>query len=106
MSKEKVVSRTLISAYKYEVMKREGNGLQFVQVIHSAEPIRSTKKQQDLLESEKLDKNFVLVPAGTIEQKYEMTENDFIKYATLVADKVAVTDENDKNKEEKKDGAK
>lgn len=84
MSKEKEIVRTIITGYKYEVMTRKGDTLTKVGELITEKAIRSIKQQKDELTKNNLDVNSVLVPVGTIDKKYSISEDEFLKYAKEV----------------------
>lgn len=86
MSKEKQVTRTIITGYDYDVLKREGNNLNKVDAITIDKPIRSIKQQNEVLADNGFDGSHVLVLNKAVSKQFTMNESDFILHATQVTD--------------------
>lgn len=95
MANEKIkkISRTIVTGYEYDVMKREGANLTKIGTVITDKAIRSVRQQKEILVLNKLGSDNVLVYVKTVSKQFEISESDFMKYATEVTE---VT----KNKEE------
>lgn len=81
----KKISRTLITNYVYDVMSREGDTLTKVGTVKSPTALRSVKQQSAEIKKAKFDDSKCVLIYNTVEQsKYEMSETDFLQYATKV----------------------
>ena len=80
----KKIKRTLIESYDYEVMRRNGKTMELIGVVNNPSSIRSMKEQKQVLKDNEYMESDVLVLTGTTQKSYEMSEDDFKKYATVV----------------------
>lgn len=86
MAKEKTITRTLIIGYNYDVCRRSGNTMEIVGSIMNPTVIRSIKEQKKVLVENEYLETDVLVMTNTEQRLYEMSEADFITYATVVTE--------------------
>lgn len=81
------MQRTKIESYIYDVVQRRADG-QFITLgqLESAKPIRSEKAKKEAILNAGFayDKSMNLVWIDTETQCYEMSDEDFYKYATPV----------------------
>jgi hypothetical protein len=84
MSREKIITKTIITGYVYDVIKRNGEQLAKVAEVIVPSPIRSIKQQSQILIDNKYSADHVLMLNRTEEKQYTMTEADFIRYSTVV----------------------
>jgi hypothetical protein len=100
MAKQMKITRTLIVGYNYNVLRQEGNTMNIIGAVSVPTVIRSMKEQKAVLTANKYQESDVLVLTGSTQKQYEMSEADFMKYATVVTDvKEGSDDSNDKEQE-------
>lgn len=86
MAKEKKITRTLITGYNYDVLRKSGTTMEILGSVTVPSVIRSIKEQKNVLTENGFEETDVLVMAKSEQKQYEMTEADFVKYATVVTD--------------------
>jgi hypothetical protein len=86
MANEKKITRTLIVGYNYNVLRQNGNTMEIIGTVTVPTVIRSMKEQKNVLTAKKFNESDVLVLTGSTQKQYEMSEADFMKYATAVTD--------------------
>lgn len=99
MAQEKKVTRTIIVGYNYDVLRKNNGQIELLNTIVVANAIRSVKEQKEILKANGFAENDILVKNGVEQKKFEMSEADFMKYATVVAD-VEETENEPKETEE------
>lgn len=78
------ITKTITTGYIYDVFKKKGDNLTKVATLTSSEQFRSAKGIKEFLKANEQDENATVILVGTIDKKYEISEEDFIKYATEI----------------------
>lgn len=86
MAREKTIKRTIIVGYNYEVAEKQGNTLEIIGTLQAPSTIRSIKEGKKLLGENGFSEDCVLVPTGTEQKVFEMSEALFMEYASEVYD--------------------
>lgn len=87
------ITRTITTGIVYDVMERKGNVLTKIAEVVTPSILRSVKQQNVVLADNAMDVESVLIFNRANEKKYEISEEDFIKYATVVTE-IKPSDEN------------
>lgn len=98
MARVKNITRTIVTGYAYDAMKRTGDTLVKVKEVITESPIRSIKQQTEVLLKNGLQGDHVLVQNRTIEKQYVMDEETFIKYSKEVTE-IPPADNKEKSEE-------
>jgi hypothetical protein len=69
--------------------------MEIVGTIEVPTVIRSIKEQKKVLAEKQFNESDVLVLLSTTQKQYEMSESDFMKYATVVTDTTEGTDKDE-----------
>lgn len=82
----KVIKRTIITGYLYEVFAKEGTTLVLKGELTSGANIRSIKQGREELVKNNFDESCVLVLKDTLSKQFSIDEDVFMQYAKEVTD--------------------
>jgi len=80
------ITRTIATGYVFDVFKKTGNTLEKTGEVISPVQLRSIKQQKLVLAENNMEVESVLIFNRANETKYEISEEDFIKYASVVTE--------------------
>lgn len=100
MANEKMITRTIIVGYNYDVLRKEGKIMTIVGTVTVPKPIRSLKEQKVVLTANKYLESDSIVQTDTITKQFAMGEADFMKNAIVVTDVTENTESQEQKDEQ------